>query len=162
MKKLLLILLLLTTAAHAETYKWIDDGGTVHFADSPGEVPAKYRTRSGSIETDAKRSSDIGLKAGSETGSCPDQRDSANKSEVSPQVNGLQERMMNDEGIMTLIRALQDDPDMRALLGDPALMRAVQSGDIGTLINNPAFLKLLDNPHVREIEKKMNSVGSNK
>jgi len=63
--------------------------------------------------------------------------------------------MMKDEGIMTLIRALQDDPEMQALLSNPAMMSAIQAGDIGTLMNNPSFLKFLNNPRVREIEKKV-------
>ncbi|HTP66471.1 MAG TPA: DUF4124 domain-containing protein [Geobacteraceae bacterium] len=157
MKKLLLILLLFTAAAQAETYKWIDDGGTVHFTDSPIEVPAKYRKSVEPIEADKTRDSSNDSKPNPDNDWGGPQQGAGGQAALPPKAEELKDRMMNDEGIMTLIRALQDDPDMRALLGDPALMRAVQAGDIGTLINNPAFLKLLDNPRVKEIERKLNS-----
>jgi hypothetical protein len=35
-------------------------------------------------------------------------------------------------------------------------MRAVQAGDINTLQNNPDFVKILNDPRVKEIEKKLN------
>jgi hypothetical protein len=74
---------------------------------------------------------------------------------VAPKVEELKERMLNDEGIMALIRAMQNDPEMQALLNDPAVLRAIQAMDINTLINNPTFMKMLNNPRVQEIEKRM-------
>jgi len=74
---------------------------------------------------------------------------------LSSEVEGLKEQMLGDAGIMKLIMALQSDPQMQALLNDPAVMNAIQSGDLGALLQNPAFLKLLDNPRVKEIEKMM-------
>ncbi|NVN91604.1 MAG: DUF4124 domain-containing protein [Desulfuromonadales bacterium] len=47
--KLLLVstMLLLTTAwvCEAQTYRWTDSGGVVHFTDSPESVPARYRNK---------------------------------------------------------------------------------------------------------------------
>ncbi len=68
--------------------------------------------------------------------------------------------MLNDEGIMALVNALQNDPQMQALLGDPAILRAIQAMDVGTLMNNPDFLKLLTNPRVQEIEQRMQQGGT--
>jgi hypothetical protein len=68
--------------------------------------------------------------------------------------------MMNDEGIMELILSLQNDPDMQTILSDPSVMQAVQAGDTGALMNNSVFLKLINNPRVREIVKKMNASGA--
>ena len=130
MKKLLFILLLAATVAHAETYKWIDSEGTVHFSESLGEIPATYRKNAGE------------------------------HSGVPTQVEGIKERMMKDEGTVTLIRALQDDPEMQALMSDPAMVSALQSGDVATLMSNPDFMKILNNPRVREIEKRVNSQGT--
>jgi len=79
----------------------------------------------------------------------------AASSALPPEVEGLKEQMLGDAGIMKLIMALQSDPQMQALLNDPAVMNAIQSGDLGALLQNPAFLKLLDNPRVKEIEKMM-------
>ena len=161
MKKLLFVLLLAATVAHAETYKWIDSEGTVHFSDSLGEIPANYRNSAKPLEVNRTPDSESGLRQDSgavrsESG----QQSSGGQSGTPSQVEGLKERMMKDEGIMTLIRALQDDPEMQALLSNPVMMSAIQAGDIGTLMNNPAFMKFLNNPRVREIEKRVNSQGT--
>jgi hypothetical protein len=76
-------------------------------------------------------------------------------SSVTPQVQDLQEKMLNDQGIMDLIKALQDDPEMRALLTDPQVQEAVQAGDVGTLLAYPRFMQILNNPRVKEIEKRL-------
>ncbi len=70
-------------------------------------------------------------------------------------VRALQEKMMSDKDVVTMIQSLQNDPDFKKLLEDPEVMKAVQSGDIATLMANPQFMKLLNNPTVRDIEKKV-------
>ena len=151
MKKFILVLLLITTVAQAETYKWIDNEGTVHFSESLGEVPANYRKSAKPLGIDTHETTNK-----NKTASPAEPRQNAGDfGSVAPNVDTLKERMMKDEGIMTLIRAMQNDPEMQALLSDPAIIRAIQAGDTGTLINNPAFMKLLENPRVREIEKRM-------
>jgi len=140
MKKLLFFFLLAATVAQAETYTWTDNGGTVHFSDSPGEVPPAYLKSAKPPATPRQPADGFGS--------------------VAPVVEKLEERMLKDEGIMALIAALQNNPEMLALLNDPAILRAIQSGDIGVLINNPDFLKLLNNPRVQEIERKMQQSGT--
>jgi hypothetical protein len=49
---------------------------------------------------------------------------------------------------------------MQAILSDPSVMQAVQAGDTAALLNNPAFLKLINNPRVREIGKRMKDNGA--
>jgi hypothetical protein len=39
------ILALSFSTAHAATYSWTDEHGTVHFTEDPGRVPAKFRTK---------------------------------------------------------------------------------------------------------------------
>ncbi len=157
MKKLLFVLLLITTVAYGETYKWTDNEGTVHFSDSSGEVPEKYRKSAGAIETDKTPDGNNQLKSNPSMPWSEPQPGAGGQTAPPPQAEELKNRMMNDEGIMILIRSLQDDPEIRALLSDPATMSAIQAGDIGKLVNNPAFLKILNNPRVKEIEKKLNT-----
>lgn len=76
---------------------------------------------------------------------------------VTPQVQELQREMLGDPGIMALIMALQNDPEMQAILSDPKIVAAVQAGDIGVLFADSRFMKLLDNPRVREIEQRMST-----
>ncbi len=159
MKTLLIILLLAASVAHAETYKWIDSEGTTHFSDSRCEIPEKYRDNAKAMELGTPRKSGGDVGHDSENSWGVQGEGTREQPQVPPQVEGLKEKMMNDEGIMTLIRALQNDPEMRALLDDPTTMKAIQGGDIGALMNNPAFLKLLDNPRVREIEERLKTPG---
>ena len=70
-------------------------------------------------------------------------------------VQSLQHKMMSDQEIMGLIQSLQNDPDLKKLLEDPEIMKAVSEGDIAALTANPRFMKLLENPAVREIQKKL-------
>lgn len=156
MKKLFLVLLLAATVAQAETYTWTDKEGTVHFSESLGEVPADYRKSARSLGMDISTTPNDNKAVSS-----PQPRQGAdNTGSAAPNVEELKERMMKDEGIMALIRALQNDPEMQALLADPAILRAIQAGDTGALANNPAFLKLLNNPRIRAIENKLQQNGT--
>lgn len=78
----------------------------------------------------------------------------AKSNNTAGQVNALQGRLMSDDRIMGLIQSLRDDPEFKKALEDPAIMKAVQAGDVAALTSNPEFMKLLKNPTVLEIEKK--------
>ena len=71
------------------------------------------------------------------------------------EVRSLQEKMMSDKEVMSMIQSLQDDAEFKKLLEDPETMKAVQSGDMAALMANPQFMKLLNNPKVQDIEKKV-------
>ena len=155
MKKLLLVLMLVTTVARAETFSWTDKEGTVHFSGSLGQVPADYRKGARALGIDTKGTTTENRAAVA----APPGRTVADQGSALPDVEGLKQRMLDDEGIMALIYALQSDPELQALLANPAILGAVQSGDVAALVNNPAFLKLLNNPQIRQIEKKLQNGG---
>jgi len=81
------------------------------------------------------------------------QRDSAQTS-TKAQVQALQQLMMGDKEIISMILSLLNDPEVQKILEDPSIIKAVNSGDIAALISNPRFMKLLDNPAVKDIGKK--------
>jgi len=64
-------------------------------------------------------------------------------------VASMQSALLADPASREQLLSLQDDPQVRAILEDPATMRAVQSGDLGALLNDPKLRALLDNPTVR-------------
>jgi len=152
MKKLLIILMLSATVANVQNDQATGNEGAVRVSESRGVVPADYRKTTlpftmepAVITAEYKGVFIAGL---------------GSDANVAPQIDDLKERMMNDKGIMSVISAMQNDPEMQALLSDPAIMSAIQSGDIATLISNPAFMKFLDNPRVREIEKSLETGGT--
>jgi hypothetical protein len=63
--------------------------------------------------------------------------------------------MLSDAEIMNAIRSLQNDPDVQKVLQDPEIMKAIRIGDIGTLMRNPKFMKLLDKQSIRDINNKL-------
>jgi hypothetical protein len=143
MKIFFLLLLLTATAAHGETYKWIDGAGTVHFSESLGAIPAIYR----------KTAKPLGITA--TTAPPATSSSSPITSNENHSLSALKDRMLQDQGAMEQIRALQHDPEMQLLLSSPEVLQAVQSGNYSALINHPAFKRLLDNPRIKEIQKRM-------
>ena len=79
----------------------------------------------------------------------------AGKTGASGEVRSLQEKMMSDREIMAMIESLKDDQEFKKLLEDPAVLKAVETGDVAALMKDPRFMNLLNNPTVKEIEKKV-------
>jgi len=79
----------------------------------------------------------------------------SSNSNAAGDTQSLQQRMMNDKEVMSMIQSLQNDPDFKKLLEDPKIMQAVNAGDATTLMADPRFTKLLSNPTVQEIQKKV-------
>jgi hypothetical protein len=71
------------------------------------------------------------------------------------QLPRIQERLINDEAVFQKVQALQDDPDIQAVLSDSALMEALRAGNLAAVISNPKFMRLLENPAIQEIMKEM-------
>jgi len=67
----------------------------------------------------------------------------------------LQNKMMSDGEIMNMIQGLQNDPEFQEILQDAEIMKAVQAGDVATLVTNPKFMRLLDNRTVKDIKNKV-------
>ena len=61
--------------------------------------------------------------------------------------------MMSDEQLLNNILSLQNDPDVQEILNDPAIVRAVNSGNIDALISNPKFMQQLVNPKIQSITR---------
>ena len=70
-------------------------------------------------------------------------------------ISGLQQTLLGNPEIMTMILSLQDNPAMQAILADPAVMQAVNAGDLNAVLAHPKFLELLNDPTVREIVKQV-------
>lgn len=74
---------------------------------------------------------------------------------TAPTLQALQGLLLGDEEIMGKILSLQDDPAIQEILSNPAVTEAVKSGDLSTLLSDPTFLKLLENPQIQAIQKKL-------
>lgn len=74
---------------------------------------------------------------------------------VKAQAASMAKTMLSDRDLSKMVVKLQDDPDFKAVLENPALIRAAQSGDINALLADPDFQKLLQNASVKEISGKL-------
>lgn len=72
---------------------------------------------------------------------------------ASDQIQSMQQSIMANEQLMTMIMSLQDDPEVQAILQDPEIMKAVNSNDINALMANPKFTKLLENSNIKAITR---------
>ena len=67
---------------------------------------------------------------------------------------GMRQQMQSNPETLNMILGLQNDPDVLAVIEDPELLRAVEAGDLESLMANPKFMKLLENPIIKEIGKR--------
>ena len=77
------------------------------------------------------------------------------REDTGDQVKSVQQMMIGDADIMSLVKSLQSDPDFQEILRDPEVMKAVQTGDIGALMANPKFMQLLNKQAVQQIKNKI-------
>jgi hypothetical protein len=70
-------------------------------------------------------------------------------------IQAMQQEIMANEQIMAMIMNLQDDPEIQAIFQDPEIMNAINAGDMNALLANPKFIKLMQNPKIREITKEV-------
>ncbi len=77
------------------------------------------------------------------------------KSEENARINNPRDKLHDEKEIADLIAALQDDPEMQAILNDQAAMNAVIFMDMNFIENDPRMRKLRNNPHMRALLKRL-------
>jgi hypothetical protein len=63
----------------------------------------------------------------------------------------LQSSLAQDPATVKSIMSLQSDPQIQAVLNDPAIMKAIQEGDFTSLLGNPKIQALENNEHVKQL-----------
>ena len=66
-------------------------------------------------------------------------------------MDNVRRSIMDDRDAMAKIESLQDDPVVKDILSDEATMRAINSGDLSSLMSNPKIKALMENPAIRDI-----------
>jgi hypothetical protein len=82
-------------------------------------------------------------------------RENPQGTDNSSDIEGLQKSLLADQDIFKIILSLQGDPKVQEILNDPETMKAVQSGDLQSLMSNPKFMELLNHPKIKAINKKL-------
>jgi len=71
--------------------------------------------------------------------------------DLTGQVQAAQRRLVSDPGLLGMILALQNDPQIRAVLTDPAFLSLLTTGNLQAVQGNPRFQELLQHPGLRAI-----------
>ena len=70
---------------------------------------------------------------------------------VGQKVQGLKNKLTSDPKTMEMLINLQEDPSMIGVLNDKDLMRAIQQGNLSTVIKNPKIQKLMKSKAVGDV-----------
>lgn len=68
-------------------------------------------------------------------------------------LEGLKAMIQGDTGLNGQVEAMVNDPGIQALLSDPGLVQAVNSGDINAIIANPKFMQLMADPQIQGLTR---------
>ncbi len=66
-------------------------------------------------------------------------------------IQQLQASLAQDPAAVQSIMSLQSDPQIQAVLSDPAIMKAIQEGDYTSLLGNPKIQALESNEHLKQL-----------
>ena len=66
-------------------------------------------------------------------------------------IQQLQTHLVQDPAAMQSIMSLQSDPQIQAVLNDPAIMKAIQEGDYMSLLGNAKIQALESNEHLQQL-----------
>jgi hypothetical protein len=89
--------------------------------------------------------------AGKDTSALP----SPATSDPASRIKAFSEAMVSDQRIVDELATLSSDPDVVTVMQDPEIIRAISAGDVATLMTNDKFLKLLNNPTVQSVMRKV-------
>ncbi|MBF0122981.1 MAG: hypothetical protein HQL21_06205 [Candidatus Omnitrophica bacterium] len=76
-------------------------------------------------------------------------------------ISAVQNRILANPDAMSDIQALIADPEVMALMSDPAFMQAVQSRDPATIQANPRTQELMENPKIKALIEKLQAQEQN-
>lgn len=63
----------------------------------------------------------------------------------------VQSRILQDPQLLSMLLALENDPDVLAVLADPEITKQIAAGDYAALMDNPKMIALMNNEKLREI-----------
>ncbi|MBL8298373.1 MAG: hypothetical protein JNN30_08510 [Rhodanobacteraceae bacterium] len=76
---------------------------------------------------------------------------SARGDALTQDIQSLQKQLMQDPATLQSIMSLQSDPQIQAILQDPAVLKAIQEGDYTSLLGNPKIRALENNTQLNQL-----------
>ncbi|HZP67290.1 MAG TPA: hypothetical protein VFB32_13390 [Rudaea sp.] len=78
-------------------------------------------------------------------------KSSARDAALTHDIQEVQTRLARDPAAMQSIMSLQSDPQIQAILNDPAIAKAIQEEDYASLLGNAKIQALESNEHVKQL-----------
>ncbi|MGH8041906.1 MAG: hypothetical protein ACREPN_07680 [Rudaea sp.] len=78
-------------------------------------------------------------------------KSSARDDALTHNIQQLQTRLAQDPAAVQSIMSLQSDPQIQAILSDPAIVKAIQEGDYMSLLGNAKIQALENNEHLKQL-----------
>lgn len=78
-------------------------------------------------------------------------KSSARGDSLTHDIQQLQTGLAQDPAAVQSIMSLQSDPQIQAILSDPAIMKAIQEGDYTSLLGNPKIQALENNEQLKQL-----------
>ena len=78
-------------------------------------------------------------------------KSSAHDDATAHNIQQLQAGLAQDPATMQSIMSLQSDPQIQAILSDPAIVKAIQEGDYMSLLGNAKIQALESNEHLKQL-----------
>lgn len=78
-------------------------------------------------------------------------KSSARDDALTRDIQQAQARLAQDPAAMQSIMSLQSDPQIQAILSDPAITKAIQEGDFMSLLGNAKIQALESNEHLKQL-----------
>lgn len=75
---------------------------------------------------------------------------------VASSVQQIQSSITSNTSLMSAIMQMQNNPEMQAVLSDPALMQAIQSFNIEAIQNHPKIIRLMQSQEMQKIQSRAN------
>lgn len=113
-----------------------------------------YTVRSPTLGTVHVRQTDIAqivYDGASASTAAPAAGRAAHDDALAAEIQGLEKRLAEDPATLQAIMSLQSDPQIQALLADPAIAKAIQEGDYLSLLGNPKIRALENNENLKQI-----------
>lgn len=78
-------------------------------------------------------------------------KSSASNNTMTHDIQQMQTRLAQDPVAVQSIMSLQSDPQIQAIMNDPAIVKAIQDGDYTSLLGNPKIQALENNEHLKQL-----------
>lgn len=80
---------------------------------------------------------------------------SASNPQLASMFQGVQQRITSNPEMMQQIQSMAQDPTLQAILNDPEIKRALESGDFASLMANPKIHQLMNHSTVKQITQQV-------